>query len=65
MSLTHCTSFCFDEWINNFSFKYAAWEQFRDFIPEDERNSFVAAYTKRLTSSDPTVQVALHISLCK
>ncbi|CAD6240683.1 unnamed protein product [Miscanthus lutarioriparius] len=33
-----------------------AWEQFRDFIPEDERNSFVAAYTKRLTSSAPTVQ---------
>ncbi|CAN6341410.1 unnamed protein product, partial [Urochloa humidicola] len=33
-----------------------AWEPFRDFIPEEERNCFVAAYSKRLTSSDPTVQ---------
>lgn len=34
-----------------------AWEPFRDFIPEDERNCFVDAYNKRLTSSDPIVQV--------
>ncbi|WVZ99231.1 hypothetical protein U9M48_044560 [Paspalum notatum var. saurae] len=34
-----------------------AWEPFRDFIPEDERNCFIEAYSKRLTSSDPTVQV--------
>ncbi|GJM89051.1 hypothetical protein PR202_ga05647 [Eleusine coracana subsp. coracana] len=34
-----------------------AWEPFRDFIPEDERNCFIAAYCKRLTSSDVNVQV--------
>ncbi|KAG0518779.1 hypothetical protein BDA96_09G206100 [Sorghum bicolor] len=34
-----------------------AWEPFRDFIPEDERNCFIDAYNKRLTSSDPIVQV--------
>ncbi|KAF8715808.1 hypothetical protein HU200_026760 [Digitaria exilis] len=34
-----------------------AWEPFRDFIPEEERNCFIAAYNKRLTSSDPTIQV--------
>ncbi|CAL4894326.1 unnamed protein product [Urochloa decumbens] len=34
-----------------------AWEPFRDFIPEEERNCFIAAYSKRLTSSDPTVQI--------
>ncbi|CAN6337098.1 unnamed protein product [Urochloa humidicola] len=34
-----------------------AWERFRDFIPEEERNCFIAAYSKRLTSSDPTVQI--------
>ncbi|KAG8068040.1 hypothetical protein GUJ93_ZPchr0005g14445 [Zizania palustris] len=28
----------------------------RDFIPEDERNCFIAAYNKRLTSSDTDVQ---------
>ncbi|KAL5231198.1 hypothetical protein ABZP36_029974 [Zizania latifolia] len=33
-----------------------AWEPFRDFIPEDERNCFIAAYNKRLTSSDADVQ---------
>ncbi|EEE64346.1 hypothetical protein OsJ_19186 [Oryza sativa Japonica Group] len=33
-----------------------AWEPFRDFIPEDERNCFIAAYSKRLTSSDADVQ---------
>uniref|UniRef100_R7WEX8 Proline iminopeptidase n=1 Tax=Aegilops tauschii TaxID=37682 RepID=R7WEX8_AEGTA len=34
-----------------------AWEPFRDFIPEDERNCFIAAYSKRLTSSDADVQI--------
>ncbi|XP_062181381.1 proline iminopeptidase-like [Phragmites australis] len=34
-----------------------AWESFRDFIPEDERNCFIAAYSKSLTSSDANVQV--------
>jgi hypothetical protein len=53
--------FCF-EYINNFSFKSAAWEPFRDFIPEYERNCFIDAYNKRLTSSDPIVQVAPHLS---
>ncbi|KAF0925231.1 hypothetical protein E2562_015641 [Oryza meyeriana var. granulata] len=33
-----------------------AWEPFRDFIPEDERSCFIAAYSKRLTSSDADVQ---------
>uniref|UniRef100_A0A0E0DTU5 Proline iminopeptidase n=1 Tax=Oryza meridionalis TaxID=40149 RepID=A0A0E0DTU5_9ORYZ len=33
-----------------------AWEPFRDFIPEDERNCFISAYSKRLTSSDADVQ---------
>ncbi|KQK05419.1 hypothetical protein BRADI_2g19980v3 [Brachypodium distachyon] len=34
-----------------------AWEPFRDFIPEDERNCFIAAYSKRLTSSDANLQI--------
>jgi proline iminopeptidase len=38
------------------NFIRAAWEPFRDFIPEDERNCFIAAYSKRLTSSDADVQ---------
>lgn len=29
-----------------------AWERYRDFIPADERNDFVKAYYKRLTSPD-------------
>ena len=53
--------FCL-EYIDNFSFKSAAWEPFRDFIPEDERNCFVDSYNKRLTSSNPIVLVAPHIS---
>jgi hypothetical protein len=60
----HMRLFCL-EYIDNFSFKSAAWEPFRDFIPEDERNCFVDAYNKRLTSSDPVVQVAPHISFWK
>ncbi|KAF3330346.1 proline iminopeptidase isoform X1 [Carex littledalei] len=35
-----------------------AWEMFRDFIPEDERDDFIVAYHKRLTSPDTSVQVA-------
>ncbi|KAF3341363.1 proline iminopeptidase [Carex littledalei] len=31
---------------------------FRDFIPEDERDDFIVAYHKRLTSPDISVQVA-------
>ncbi|EMS58364.1 Proline iminopeptidase [Triticum urartu] len=38
-----------------------AWEPFRDFIPEDERNCFIAAYSKRLTSSDADVQAFARI----
>uniref|UniRef100_A0A0D9WIL6 AB hydrolase-1 domain-containing protein n=1 Tax=Leersia perrieri TaxID=77586 RepID=A0A0D9WIL6_9ORYZ len=38
-----------------------AWEPFRDFIPEDERNCFIAAYCKRLTSSDASVQAFARI----
>ncbi|XP_072966692.1 proline iminopeptidase [Typha angustifolia] len=34
-----------------------AWEPFRDFIPEDERNNFIVAYSKRLNSPDIGVQV--------
>ncbi|KAJ3688411.1 hypothetical protein LUZ61_017575 [Rhynchospora tenuis] len=35
-----------------------AWEMFRDFIPEEERDDFIVAYHKRLTSSDSNIQVA-------
>ena len=34
------------------------WEAYRDAIPEDERGDFVAAYYKRLTSSDASVRAA-------
>jgi hypothetical protein len=34
-----------------------AWELYRDFIPEDEREDFVKAYSKRLNSTDESVQV--------
>eukprot|EP01018_Ginkgo_biloba_P029807 Gb_40979 [translate_table: standard] len=33
-----------------------AWESFRDFIPEEERDNFITAYNKRLNSSDPEIQ---------
>ena len=36
--------------------KPEAWESYRDFIPENERDDFVKAYYKRLTSSDKAVQ---------
>ncbi|CAN1141567.1 Proline iminopeptidase [Linum perenne] len=35
-----------------------AWEPFRDLIPEDERGSFVNAYSKRLNSDDIETQYA-------
>ncbi|KAJ3692574.1 hypothetical protein LUZ60_011669 [Juncus effusus] len=34
-----------------------AWEQFRDLIPEKERDDFIVAYNKRLTSPDPKIQL--------
>ncbi|KAF3792168.1 Proline iminopeptidase [Nymphaea thermarum] len=33
-----------------------AWEPFRDFIPENERDSFIKAYSKRLNSEDIEIQ---------
>nr|CAD1834417.1 unnamed protein product [Ananas comosus var. bracteatus] len=33
-----------------------AWEPFRDFIPEEERDNFIVAYNKRLNSADMDVQ---------
>lgn len=36
----------------------AAWEYFRDLIPESERGCFVDAYCKRLNSSDMETQVS-------
>ncbi|CAM6115901.1 unnamed protein product [Calypogeia fissa] len=35
-----------------------AWEPYRDFIPEKERDDFLTAYSKRLNSSDRAVQLA-------
>jgi proline iminopeptidase len=35
-----------------------AWEAYRDHIPEAERGDFVSAYHKRLTHSDPKIQMA-------
>ncbi|CAM6012908.1 unnamed protein product [Sphagnum balticum] len=35
-----------------------AWELYRDFIPEDERDDFVKAYSKRLNSTDESVQIS-------
>ncbi|KAL2652498.1 hypothetical protein R1flu_020626 [Riccia fluitans] len=35
-----------------------AWEPYRDHIPEEERNDFLAAYNKRLFSDDSEVQLA-------
>lgn len=34
-----------------------AWEPFRDLIPENERESFIHAYKKRLNSDDVETQV--------
>ncbi|CAN6450151.1 unnamed protein product [Victoria cruziana] len=33
-----------------------AWEPFREFIPENERDSFIKAYSKRLNSEDMSIQ---------
>ncbi|CAL9128410.1 proline iminopeptidase [Musa troglodytarum] len=35
-----------------------AWEPFRDFIPENERDNFIFAYNKRLNSDDIDVQIS-------
>lgn len=37
--------------------RYAAWEPFRDLIPENERTCFIEAYHKRLNSDDMETQV--------
>jgi proline iminopeptidase len=34
-----------------------AWEAYRDFIPEEERDDFVAAYHRRLTGADPGLRL--------
>jgi proline iminopeptidase len=34
------------------------WDEYRDHIPEGERHDFIAAYYKRLTSSDAEVRLA-------
>lgn len=36
-----------------------AWEPFRDLIPENERESFIHAYKKRLNSDDVETQVSV------
>ncbi|KAI9913874.1 hypothetical protein PsorP6_005209 [Peronosclerospora sorghi] len=33
------------------------WEAYSDAIPEDERDNFLLAYHKRLTSDDPTIRI--------
>ncbi|KAI9921328.1 hypothetical protein PsorP6_000869 [Peronosclerospora sorghi] len=33
------------------------WEAYRDAIPEEERDNFLLAYHKRLTSDDPTIRI--------
>lgn len=35
---------------------FSAWEKYLSVIPEEERNDLMAAYYKRLTSSDPKVR---------
>lgn len=39
---------------------HVAWEPYRDHIPAEERDDFVAAYSKRLNSTDESVQVTLY-----
>lgn len=36
---------------------YVAWEPYREHIPVEERHDFIAAYNKRLNSTDESVQV--------
>ncbi|KAK1293184.1 Proline iminopeptidase [Acorus calamus] len=38
-----------------------AWESFRDFIPENERDNFISAYDKRLNSDDLQTQAFARI----
>lgn len=38
---------------------FLVWEAYRDHIPEEERNDFIEAYSKRLNSTDEMVQVTL------
>lgn len=38
---------------------FLVWEAYRDHIPEEERNDFVEAYSKRLNSTDEMVQVIM------
>ncbi|KAI9917044.1 hypothetical protein PsorP6_018046 [Peronosclerospora sorghi] len=33
------------------------WEAYRDAVPENERDNFLLAYHKRLTSDDPTIRI--------
>ena len=40
-------------------FNCTAWEPFRDFIPENERECFITAYQKRLESDNLETQVSL------
>lgn len=50
-----CCSFC------------TAWEPFRDHIPEDERQCFISAYSKRLNADDVETQVRfiiVHLDCC-
>lgn len=41
-----------------------AWEDFNNFIPEDERDDIAAAYYRRMTDDDLTVQLAAAKSWC-
>lgn len=41
----------------------AAWEPFRDLIPENERKCFLEAYHKRLNSDDMETQVRFTFSI--
>jgi len=36
---------------------HVAWEPYCNFIPDNERNDFITAYSKRLNSPDDSVQV--------
>lgn len=49
-------------YVANMVSPYAAWEPFRDLIPENERKCFLEAYHKRLNSDDMEVQVRFTFS---
>jgi hypothetical protein len=36
---------------------HVAWEPYCNFIPDNERNDFVTAYSKRLNTPDDSIQV--------